>query len=151
MPRCLTLLTVALGCLSSAIAETAITRGPYLQVAHESGVTVVWRTDGPMVQPRVLIQKADSDATLEVKGENILARGLLGEAKLSTAPAATVQYEAAIAGLKPETAYRYMILDGDTADAFRTGTNVLALEGHNAGNDSSDLSLDPSLILETGK
>lgn len=38
----------------------------------------------------------------------------------------------------------------DFAAAFKPGTNVIALEGHNTDKNSSDLSLDPSLIFETG-
>ena len=98
---------------ATAPAESAITRGPYLQVAHESGVTIVWRTSSAMAQPRVIVRKVDDDAALQVKGESILARGLSGDAKLSAAPAATVQYEATVSGLRPDTNYRYTIYDGD--------------------------------------
>lgn len=96
-----------------APAETAITRGPYLQLAHETGVTIVWRTGVAMAQPRVIVRKVDDDAALQVKGESILARSLSGEAKLSAAPVSTVQYEATISGLQPEASYSYAILDGD--------------------------------------
>jgi hypothetical protein len=37
------------------------------------------------------------------------------------------------------------------ADAFKVGTNVIALEGHNVTVDSSDMSLDPYLVVETGE
>jgi hypothetical protein len=37
---------------------------------------------------------------------------------------------------------------GAFADAFTAGTNVMALEGHNASKGSSDLSLDPYLVVE---
>jgi hypothetical protein len=46
------LLAVFLASAATALAETSITRGPYLQIAHQSGVTVVWRTNGAMDQPR---------------------------------------------------------------------------------------------------
>ncbi len=94
-------------------AEVAITRGPYLQLAHESGVTIAWRTSGAMADPRVIIRKMDDDAALQVKSGDILARSLAGGEKLSTAPAGTVQYEATVTGLKPQTRYRYAIFDGD--------------------------------------
>jgi hypothetical protein len=35
------------------------------------------------------------------------------------------------------------------AKFFREGKNVIALEGHNVSKESSDLSLDPALVLET--
>lgn len=35
------------------------------------------------------------------------------------------------------------------AKALKTGKNVIALEGHNTSLDSSDLSIDPFLVLET--
>jgi len=105
---------IFLASVTSALSETTITRGPYLQLAHESGVTLVWRTDGPMESPRVVILDGGVGAGQSIAGSSILARSISGEAMLSAAPGAAVQYEAAIGGLKPETTYQYSISDGET-------------------------------------
>jgi hypothetical protein len=37
------------------------------------------------------------------------------------------------------------------ADTFKEGKNVISLESHNTDKDSSDLSLEPTLVVETGE
>jgi hypothetical protein len=50
-----------------------------------------------------------------------------------------------------ETDYPEYFSLAEFADAFKVGTNVIALEGHNVTVDSSDMSLDPYLVVETGE
>jgi acid phosphatase type 7 len=119
---------VYFACIAAAGAATAITRGPYVQLAHEAGITVVWRTGSPMKKPQVTIHEDGGKLSLTVDGAAILSRGLSGGEKLSTAPAGTVQYEAKIGGLKPGTAYRYRILDAgasltDSSDDCKFATH----------------------------
>ena len=78
-------------------------------------MTIVWRTDKVIEHPRVMYQREGSDETLMCDGASILRRWTTGENKLSKAPAGTVQYEATLSGLTPETTYRYAVFDGETA------------------------------------
>ncbi len=87
-----------------------ITRDPYLQLAREDGITIVWRTDAALANPRVMIQQEGSDQTVFFEGSAILKRE-----KLSGAPREVVQYEATLDGLEPGTTYRYTVFDGETA------------------------------------
>jgi hypothetical protein len=100
--------------LISATLGGSITRGPYLQLASESGITIAWRTDGAMEKPRVVIREESGGVFQTVEGAAVVARGLSGDNKLNTAPAGTVQYEATVTGLKPQTHYLYAIFDGET-------------------------------------
>ena len=99
--------TLILSLLASVCPAAEITRGPYLQLAREQGITIVWRTDAAMRNPQVEYQQEGSDETFTCAGAAILARE-----KLSEAPAGTIQYEATLAGLKPGTTYRYVLFDG---------------------------------------
>ncbi|MFC7337701.1 purple acid phosphatase family protein [Haloferula chungangensis] len=105
--------------LSSAAHAIEVTRGPYLQLAHERGVTIVWRTDQALKQPKVLFQEAGKDGILTCSGDAILRRSMEGESNLHSAPKGSVQYEAKLDGLKPLTTYRYVLYDG--ADALTEG------------------------------
>ncbi len=99
-----------------SISEAAeITRGPYLQLTHEKGVTIVWRTDQAIESPKVAFQKKDTKDSVTCSGAEILSRTLSTEPKLSAAPEGTVQYEATITGLEPNTTYQYVVYNGDTA------------------------------------
>lgn len=106
-----TLRCALLLCLISSVAAAAeITRGPYLQLAREDGITIVWRTDAALANPRVTFHQEGSDQVLACDGAAILKRE-----KLSGAPPERLQYEATLNGLQPETSYRYTVLDGDKA------------------------------------
>ena len=101
---------LALSLLGSLCPAAEITRGPYLQLAREDGITIVWRTDAALANPKVMIQPEGSDEILTCEGTAILKRG-----NLSGAPAEMMQYEATVDGLKPETTYRYIVFDGHSA------------------------------------
>jgi hypothetical protein len=97
-----------LSLLASVCPAAEITRGPYLQLAREDGITIAWRADAALGNPKVVYQREGSDETSTCAGAAILIRE-----KLSGAPAGTVQYEATLGGLQPGTTYRYALLDGD--------------------------------------
>ncbi|MEP2777648.1 MAG: metallophosphoesterase family protein [Luteolibacter sp.] len=100
----------ALSLLVSVCPAAEITRAPYLQLAREDGITIVWRTNTTLENPKVMIQQEGTLAPLTCDGAAILKR-----VHLSGALPETVQYEATLDGLKPETTYRYMLFDGDDA------------------------------------
>jgi len=104
-------LPLLLWTLSILTASAGITRGPYLQLAHEKGITVVWRSHGTMTSPQVRYWMKDQSAPAVCGGAAILARTTESSHPLSAAPKGTVQYEATLTGLLPETIYRYAIYD----------------------------------------
>lgn len=107
--------TLALALFTSLCPAAELSRGPYLQLAHEKGVTIVWRSTGEQAAPRVLFQEEGKEAVLVCEGEAILRRTTDSEVPLSKAPGGTVQYEATLTGLKPKTTYRYIIYDAEEA------------------------------------
>ncbi|QEG43619.1 purple acid phosphatase family protein [Roseimaritima ulvae] len=115
-------------CVQAAPATPPLTRGPYLQLATPSSISILWRTAGesdPVVRyglhPERLDQVLDQDA-IEVRRPS-------GDKKLHSAPEGTVQYEAVLTGLQPETKYYYAVFDGERQLAggeecyFRTHPN----------------------------
>lgn len=107
------LLIFGLGLVISFCTAAEMTRGPYLQLARQDGITIVWRTDKALKNPRVAYQKEGDRKLSQCAANAILPRGLAGQDKLSKAPEGTIQYEATISGLEPDTSYRYFIFDGD--------------------------------------
>ena len=109
-------LFVALALGHAAGAAPTITRGPYLQLAHQSGITIVWRTGEAMKDPRVIYWTDEADERQVCAGDRIVARTTTSETggKLSKAPAGTVQYEATLSGLEPDTTYHYAVHDGES-------------------------------------
>ncbi len=93
-------------------ADAKITRGPYLQQAHEEGVTIVWRTEEAMKEPRVSYWLGGTTAMNYCAGAKIGVRTMTSEQPLSKTPKGTVQYEATLVGLKHSSTYRYAIYDG---------------------------------------
>lgn len=86
-----------------------ITRAPYVQLATESSQVVVWRTDGE-IKPVVRIGRSMDELDLpEVK--ILVKRGL--HLSPAGAPKGTVQYEAYITDLTPDTTYYYALYHGD--------------------------------------
>ncbi len=104
----------------AAAAQATVTRGPYLQMATDESVVIVWRSDEatePVVRygasPDALDQVERSDYELKlaptIEGH---FRGKL-YSRLHSAPGSTRQYEMRVSGLKPDTRYFYAIYDGE--------------------------------------
>jgi hypothetical protein len=66
------------------------------------------------------------------------------------APMSTILPFITSGGTSPFNSPEYFPL-ASFAEAFTTRRNVIALEGHNSSNDSTDMSLDPSLVVESGE
>lgn len=96
----------------SCCADAEITRGPYLQLTREDGVTIVWRTDKALINPKVAYQKEGAKESSLCEETAILSRSLTSQGKISKAPDGTNQYEATISKLEPHTTYHYVVLDG---------------------------------------
>ena len=89
-----------------------IVRGPYLQLSHSTGITVVWRTSEALANPTVKYwtdENVDSPAVTR----KILVREATGPNALSKVPEGQVQYEAILSDLRPDTTYHYAISDGE--------------------------------------
>ena len=123
IPKSLALL-LALHLLSwQAMAKSpdipTLTRGPYLQLSTPSSVSIIWRTVGE-TQPvvRYGLDPASLDQTLP--DPSILVRRVPKDGEISndlslhSAPAGTVQYDATLVGLNPDTTYYYAISNGTT-------------------------------------
>ena len=107
---------------TSLYGEVKFSRAPYVQLATEDSIHVVWRTEAKAscsVRYGTAVDKLDG----VVKSASILVRGV-GKNDTSgdplwvgknedTAPDATLQFEAKIKGLKPNTTYYYAVYDGD--------------------------------------
>jgi len=117
---------------SAPVDLSSFTRQPYVQMATPESIVVVWRTLGPikpivrygrshqrldMVMPavnltlRVMVPKPET----EVSPELAVLREPLFQAlpRLHSAEEGTVQYEARLTGLDPNTRYYYALFDGD--------------------------------------
>ncbi|MFP6872205.1 MAG: metallophosphoesterase family protein [Verrucomicrobiales bacterium] len=97
--------------------QRAFSRAPYLQLATDSSIRIVWRTERE-ITPVVRYGKDPAKLTGLAKAENIIKRvNATGESgsppPLHSAPEGTRQFEATITGLEPETVYRYAIFDGE--------------------------------------
>ncbi len=112
---------------SLTIVGADITRGPYLQLAHSEGVTVVWRADGEIRNPTVRFQ-TDGGISGFCSGKSVRVRTAASDAPLSVIPEGQKQYEAVIGGLKPGTTYRYSLFDG--AEPLTGGVENLAFTTH---------------------
>jgi hypothetical protein len=84
-----------------------------------------------------LVINYDDAFVLHVNGKELLSKGVVrgknGIVKVGNHEASGAEYFSLSA----------------FADAFKEGKNVIALEGHNTDKESSDLSLDPALVLES--
>jgi len=79
--------------------QAYITRGPYLQLATQNGITIRWRTDSP------------TTATVRYGRDPRRLNQTVGGVGLE-AEAAT-EHEVRISGLEPETRYDYSVVVGD--------------------------------------
>ena len=91
-----------------------VTRAPYLQLTTDTSQTIVWRTDGE-VKPEIRIGKSMKQIA-SAKNEILVkttADLFQGEKKLQ-AKKGTIQYEAKLSELEPNTTYYYAIYhDGE--------------------------------------
>lgn len=92
-----------------ALSDSVITRGPYLQQSHSTGITVVWRSMGELTQPTVHYWQ---DGETVQKSTYV---SMLGKTSLSKIPDGQWQFEATLHGLSPDTQYHYAIYDGEQA------------------------------------
>ncbi len=97
-------------------AGDTFTRAPYVQLATDTSVQILWRTGGailPEVRYGTKLEALDG----EVADEAIAVRrpGIGSEAApaLHSAPKGTLQFEAQLSGLEPDTTYYYAIFNGD--------------------------------------
>ena len=132
---------VGLGVVAHTTAAAgSVTRGPYLQRATPTGVTVVWRTDNE-ITPVVRYGSSPQELDGEVDGESVLRRvsvdvaaatdALFGSTPLlydepqtdasrrrtgerdPSTQEQTWQYEAELSGLTPASRYYYAVYDGN--------------------------------------
>ena len=86
-----------------------VTRAPYLQLTTDTSQTIVWRTDGE-VKPEIRIGKSMKKIA-SAKNEILVKTAadlFQGEKKLQ-AKKGTIQYEAKLSELEPNTTYYYAI------------------------------------------
>lgn len=96
-----------------SLKAAELTRLPYLQLSTDSSQAIVWRTDGKVI-PKVMIGKSVdklSVANVQIfeKGAELLYKG----SKSKQAKEGTLQYEAQLTKLEPNTIYYYAIYHGD--------------------------------------
>ncbi|MBT8043811.1 MAG: metallophosphoesterase family protein [Verrucomicrobiae bacterium] len=103
--------------LTPSLAKAEFSRAPYLQLANENSIHIVWRTTKPM-EPVVRFGTSRENLDQSSSKNNILVRktkkelGDLTTAPLHSAPDGTIQFEAKLTGLQPDTQYYYAIYDG---------------------------------------
>ena len=108
--------------ISSLSEASDFRRAPYVQLTTEESATIVWR-NGSVINASVRIGTSVENLDIVLKGSKILTRAV-GEkdksgqplwtgAVATMAPADTVQFEATLSGLKPDTIYYYAIYDGE--------------------------------------
>lgn len=101
--------------LASLTANTFV-REPYLQLATDQAVSIVWRTDGPS-GAKVRFGSSLKQLDQEVPANQILTRQHPSEKKEhalhASVPKGIYQFEASLSGLKPDSTYYYAVYDDD--------------------------------------
>ncbi|MGJ8696740.1 MAG: metallophosphoesterase [Verrucomicrobiaceae bacterium] len=101
---------------SSVSFATSFSRDPYVQLATDTSMTVVWRTDEE-INPALRFGTSPDNLDQVLSDDHLATRlhpSLGGEAPIfKDALERTRQYEASICGLQPNTTYYYAIFDGD--------------------------------------
>lgn len=103
---------------ASQAADNVFSRLPYLQLATDSSIQVVWRTTSEM-DPIIRYGKELKNLQNLVTSATILERQLDSNESISnahslhSAPKGTRQFEAKITGLEPNTTYYYSVFDGE--------------------------------------
>ena len=112
--------SIAFFLLGAAVLPAAppseFVRQPYVQLATDSSISIVWRTDKTM-KPIVRWGASPEELTGFVPDAQIVTREHPSKGGsnplFKDAPAETRQFEASITGLKPQTTYYYAIFDGE--------------------------------------
>ncbi len=117
--------------VATAEPISEFSRQPYLQLATDNSIKVVWRARKEM-EPRLIYGRTLSELPLSAK--EILTRthsSLQNEnALFKDVPLDTRQFEATLSDLEPATQYYYAIYDGETRltpadESYRVKTNPL--------------------------
>ena len=96
-----------------------ITRAPYIQLATENSIHIVWRTQRSM-DPVIRFGTSPDKLNQTCTKNQIMVRRTKKDSKglstpvLHSAPDNTYQFEAKVSGLKSDTTYYYAVYDGDT-------------------------------------
>lgn len=108
-----------LACVSTNQSQAELTRAPYLQLATEKSVHIVWRSQMPM-EPAIRFGLTRDKLDQTCDKQQILIRRTKKNQKglttppLHSAPDGTYQFEAKLSGLTPDTRYFYAVYDGDS-------------------------------------
>ena len=112
---------------TTCLLQAKITRAPYLQLASDNAIHIVWRTDTP-ITPQVKFGQKKNQLNLTSSSDNIITRQTAKDGKdlktapLHSAPKGTYQFESKLTKLKPDTLYHYAVYDGDTRLTADDGT-----------------------------
>ena len=102
--------------LVSSLEAATFVREPYLQLATDTAVSIIWRTDGPS-GAKVRFGSSLDQLDQEVSADQILTRQHPSEKKENalhaSVPKGVYQFEASVTGLKPSSTYYYAVYDGD--------------------------------------
>lgn len=114
---CVTAITVFTMLQALKAEDPVFSRAPYLQLATENSIRVVWRTQRA-ITPVIRYGKDPANLARFSKPEHILTRTVDkgqsgGPPPLHSAPDGTRQFEASLSGLDPATNYYYAIYDGE--------------------------------------
>ena len=98
-----------------APTDSVLSRDPYVQLATQDSIHIVWRTDGP-TYPVVRWGRKPDELVHQIMGDQILTRrpGKADDANpepLHSAPEGTHQFEAKLTGLETDTLYFYAVYD----------------------------------------
>lgn len=116
--RAFLLVLFSLGTIATPAWAAPIDRGPYLQLATENSIRIVWRTQ-KKITPIVRYGLKANDLNMVCSADSIQLRRIAkyhqntSTNPLSKAPRSTHQFEATISNLTPDTRYHYAVYDGD--------------------------------------
>jgi len=124
-------LALVFGIVGSLQAE--LSRAPYVQLATDHSIQIVWRTTNTSQKgtPVIRYGLTQKSLTQSVESANILVKRTAEDGKneigltqpfLHTAPKGTYQFEAKLTGLKPDTLYYYAVFDGEKRLTQNDGT-----------------------------
>ena len=100
--------------------DRIFSRSPYLQLATDSSIQIVWRTEVE-INPIIRYGKSLEDLNEQIGSESILERRTAEESEESAndslslfdAPKGTRQFEAKVSDLDSNSTYYYSVFDGE--------------------------------------